>query len=111
MLDIELKKRVIGKVREMYTMNDDYTLTKEAADQYGEFLYYGWKHEFTEDGKRIGRKQGKKEGIKEGKLAGLKEKAIEMIKGMLKKEISYNDISDISGKTVEEIKEIERSMK
>ena len=115
MLDIELKKRVIGKVREMYTMNDDYTLTKEAADQYGEFLYYGWKHEFTEDGKRIGRKQGRKqgrkEGIKEGKLAGLKEKAIEMIKGMLKKEISYNDISDISGKTVEEIKEIERSMK
>ena len=60
----------------MYTMNDDYTLTKEAADQYGEFLYYGWKHEFIEDGKRIGRKQG------------IKETVLKMIKSMLKKEIS-----------------------
>ena len=111
MLDIELKKRVIGKVREMYTMNDDYTLTKEAADQYGRFLYYGWKEEFTEEGKKIGRKLGRKEGIKEGKLAGIKENAMKMIKGMLKKDISYQDISDISGETVEEIKEIEKSMK
>ena len=107
MLDIELKKRVIGKVREMYTMNDDYTLTKEASDQYGRFLYYGWKKEFTEEGKKIGRKLGRKEG----RIAGIKEKAIEMIKGMLKKDISYQDISDISGETVEKIKEIEKSMK
>ena len=107
MLDIELKKRVIGKVREMYTMNDDYTLTKEASDQYGRFLYYGWKEEFTEEGKKIGRKLGRKEG----KLAGIKENAIKMIKGMLKKDISYQDISDISGETVEKIKEIEKSMK
>ena len=107
MLDIELKKRVIGKVREMYTMNDDYTLTKEASDQYGRFLYYGWKEEFTEEGKKIGRKLGRKEG----RIAGIKEKAIEMIKGMLKKDISYQDISDISGETVEKIKEIEKSMK
>ena len=87
----------------MYTMNDDYTLTKEAADQYGEFLYYGWKEEFTEEGKRIGRK--------EGRIAGIKENVLKMIKGMLKKDISYQDISDISGETVEEIKEIEKSMK
>ena len=107
MLDIELKKRVIGKVREMYTMNDDYTLTKEAADQYGRFLYYGWKEEFTEEGKKIGRKLGRKEG----RIAGIKENAMKMIKGMLKKDISYQDISDISGETVEEIKEIEKSMK
>ena len=107
MLDIELKKRVIGKVREMYTMNDDYTLTKEASDQYGRFLYYGWKEEFTEEGKKIGRKLGRKEG----RIAGIKENAMKMIKGMLKKDISYQDISDISGETVEEIKEIEKSMK
>ena len=107
MLDIELKKRVIGKVREMYTMNDDYTLTKEASDQYGRFLYYGWKEEFTEEGKKIGRKLGRKEG----RIAGIKENAMKMIKGMLKKDISYQDISDISGETVEKIKEIEKSMK
>ena len=91
MLDVELKKRVIGKVRDMYTMNEDYTLTNEEVKQWGDFLYNGWKHEFIEK--------------------GIKETALKMIKGMLKKEISYNDISDISGETVEEIKEIEKSMK
>ena len=95
MLDIELKKRVIGKVREMYTMNDDYTLTKEASDQYGRFLYYGWKEEFTE----------------EGKLAGTKETALKMIKRMLKNDASYDFIAKVSDKSVEEIKEIEKSMK
>ena len=99
MLDVELKKRVIGKVRDMYTMNEDYTLTNEERKQWGDFLYNGWKHEFTEKGR------------KEGRIAGIKENALKMIKGMLKKEMSYQDISDISGDTVEEIKEIEKSMK
>ena len=111
MLDIELKKRVIGKVREMYTMNDDYTLTKEASDQYGRFLYYGWKEEFTEEGKKIGRKLGRKEGIKEGKLAGIKENAMKMIKSMLKNDIDVEKIAKVSDKSIEEIKEIEKSMK
>ena len=91
MLDVELKERVIGKVRDMYTMNEDYTLTNEERKQWGDFLYNGWKHEFIEK--------------------GIKENALKMIKGMLKKEMSYQDISDISGDTVEEIKEIEKSMK
>ena len=91
MLDVELKKRVIGKVRDMYTMNEDYTLTNEEVKQWGDFLYNGWKHEFIEK--------------------GIKETALKMIKGMLKKEMSYQDISDISGDTIEEIKEIEKSMK
>ena len=107
MLDIELKKRVIDKAKEMYTMNDDYTLTKESADQYGEFLYYGWKHEFIEDGKRIGRKEGRKEGI----IQGIQQNVRKMIKSMLNKKMSYQDISDISGEPVSKIKEIEKSMK
>ena len=45
------------------------------------FLYYGWKHEFIKDGKRIGKKYG------------IKEKAIEMIKEMLKNDIDVNFIS------------------
>ena len=50
MLDVELKERVIGKVRDMYTMNEDYTLTNEERKQWGDFLYNGWKHEFIEKG-------------------------------------------------------------
>jgi predicted transposase/invertase (TIGR01784 family) len=103
MLNVELKKRVIGKVRDMYTMNEDYTLTREEAKKWGDFLYNGWKYEFTEDGKRIGRK--------EGRIAGLKEKAIEMIKSMLKNDIDVKTVAKVSNKTIEEIKEIEKSMK
>ena len=91
MLDVELKRRVIRNVRDMYTMNENYTLTNEEREQWGDFLYNGWKYEIIEK--------------------GIKETALKMIKGMLKKEMSYQDISDISGDTVEEIKEIEKSMK
>ena len=91
MLDVELKKRVIGKVRDMYTMNEDYTLTNEEVKQWGDFLYNGWKHEFIEK--------------------GIKENAFKMIKRMLKNDASYDFIAKVSDKSVEEIKEIEKSMK
>ena len=91
MLDVELKKRVIGKVRDMYTMNEDYTLTNEERKQWGDFLYNGWKHEFIEK--------------------GIKENAFKMIKRMLKNDASYDFIAKVSDKSVEEIKEIEKSMK
>ena len=95
MLDVELKERVIGKVRDMYTMNEDYTLTNEEVKQWGDFLYNGWKHEFTE----------------KGKIAGIKETALKMIKRMLKNDIDVEKIAKVSDKSVEEIKEIEKSMK
>ena len=91
MLDVELKKRVIGKVSDMYTMNEDYTLTNEEVKQWGDFLYNGWKHEFTE----------------EGRISGI----IEMIKGMFKNDIDVEKVAKVSDKSVEEIKEIEKSMK
>ena len=91
MLDVELKKRVIGKVKDMYTMNEDYTLTNEEKKQWGDFLYNGWKHEFIEK--------------------GIKETALKMIKRMLKNDASYDFIAKVSDKSVEEIKEIEKSMK
>ena len=76
-------------------MNPDYSLTEETKKKYADLLYFGWKKEFTEEGR------------KEGRISGI----IEMIKGMLKKNIPYKDISDISGESIEEIKEIEKSMK
>ena len=75
----------------MYTMNEDYTLTNEEVKQWGDFLYNGWKHEFTE----------------EGRISGI----IEMIKGMFKNDIDVEKVAKVSDKSVEEIKEIEKSMK
>ena len=51
------------------------------------------------------------EGIKEGKKKGIDKKTNEVIINMLKKDIDYYTISDVTGKTIEEIKEIENSKK
>lgn len=48
-------------------------------------------------------KRLKNEGIEQNKL--------DVVKSMLKKKITYEDISDITGKSIKEIKEIEKSMK
>ena len=49
-------------------------------------------------------------GIEKGLKQGIEQNTISTIKSMLKKKISYEDISDITNKTIEEIKEIEESM-
>ncbi len=107
MLDINMKKRVINKIKEMCRMNLDYSLTEETKKNYADFLYYGWKREFTEEGIKKGRKEGRKEGI----IQGIQQNVRKMIKSMLNKKMSYQDISDISGESVNKIKEIEKSMK
>lgn len=57
--------------------------------------------------KRESLKYAKLEGVEEG----LEQNTLMIIQAMLKKEMSYKDISDITGKTLEQIKEIELSMK
>jgi len=44
----------------------------------------------------------------DGMIEGSEQSTINIIKSMLKKKISYEDISDITNKTKEEIKEIEK---
>ena len=51
------------------------------------------------------------EGMEEGKKLGIESNKIEMIKSMLKENYEYQSISKITGKSIEEIKEIEDSMK
>ena len=48
---------------------------------------------------------------KRGQEEGIETKELEMIKNLLNQNIDYNVISNASGKTVEEIKEIEKNMK
>ena len=45
------------------------------------------------------------------KEEALREKTIDVIKNMLKKDYDIKEISDITGKSTKEIKEIEKSMK
>ena len=67
-----------------------------------------WKFEEQEYN---GYQKGKLEGIEQGKLEGIESNKIEMIKNLLLQDINYNIISSASGKTIEEIKEIENNMK
>ena len=62
------------------------------------------------EGLKEGLKQGIKQGIKQGKEEGLKEggqkKALEIARKMLKAELSFEQIADITGLTVKEIKNL-----
>ena len=59
-----------------------------------------------EEGIEQGIKEGTEQGIKEGIEQGIEDKTNEVIINMLKKEMDYNVISEITGKTIDEIKEI-----
>ena len=58
-----------------------------------------------------GIKEGKKKGIAQGIKQGINENKTEIINNMLKKDIDYYTISEVTGKTIEEIKKIENSKK
>ena len=76
------------------------------------------KSQFKKEGMEWGMKRGMKEGMKEGMKAGMKEgmkegiikgerqKNLENAKKMLEKGISVDDIVDITGLSVEEIKKL-----
>ena len=69
------------------------------------------REEAIEEGRAEGLEKGREEGLTIGRAEGFELKTIEMIQNMLNKKIDYNTISEISGKTIEEIKEIEKKMK
>ena len=52
------------------------------------------------------RAEGVSQGIEQGISQGIEQNTIETIKAMLKKNFSLEDISDITGKSIEEIKKI-----
>ena len=53
----------------------------------------------------------RKKSIEEGREEGREQEKTSIIKSMLKKNMKYEDISDVSGKSIDEIKEIEKSIK
>jgi len=55
--------------------------------------------------------RGVEQGIERGKVEGIEENKATMIKSMLDNKLDYEIISKVSGKSIKEIKEIEKSMK
>ena len=56
-------------------------------------------------------KESKTEGFEKGTLQEIEQTKNETIIAMLKKNISLNDIKKITGKSLKEIKEIEKTLK
>ncbi len=84
------------------------------------FILHNWQKEkfdkliaenMKEDAIQEGLEQGLEQGMELGLEKGRETKAVEVIKAMLNKKMSHQDISDISGKSIKEIEEIEKSMK
>ena len=78
-----------------------------------------WKEEMTlknsykrgiDEGIEKGLQEGMEKGLQEGMEKGINEEKLSTIKNMLKEKISYETISKVSGKSIEEIKEIENAM-
>lgn len=63
--------------------------------------------EGLEEGRKIGIEEGKIEGKKEGLKEGKEQSTIEVIRAMIKNDASYEFISNVTGKSIEEIKTIE----
>ncbi len=91
MLTMEEKERLLNTIEDVN--NDDIVMQQ-------------WMLEENERLKNEGQlSYAREEGIEEGS----KIKEIDLIKSMLTERVDYNIISKVTGKTVEEIKEIENS--
>ena len=104
---MEEKEHFLNTVREA---NDDRKILREWQLQDAKLKII---EENNAEKRRIhkeGIKQGKKEGIQEGLQKGAEEKSLEVIINMLNENMDYDVISKITGKTIEEIKEIENNI-
>jgi len=108
MLDMEEKNRLIKTIEEV---NDNEQVLKEwmvlekAKMVYDSDIAYA-KKEGIEEGHELGLAEGHALGLTEG----AETKEVEVIKNMLKKAIDYSTISEVTGKTIAEIKEIESNL-
>ncbi len=62
------------------------------------------------EGLEEGRKRGLEQGLEQGLERGKEEGKLLIIKELIKKGMPYKDISDVCGKTIEEIKKIKKSL-
>ena len=116
---MEEKEHFLNTVREA---NDDRKILREWQLQDAKLKIIeennAEKRRIHKEGIKQGKKEGKIEGIKLGKIEGIQEglqkgaeeKSLEVITSLLKQKIDYNVIVNATGKTIEEIKVIEKNI-
>lgn len=108
-----IKEKSIEKIINMLggtlSMEEKENLRKTYEDiNDNEHILKSW---IAEDNLRWKFEEKEEIGYQRGHEEGLETKTIEMIKNLLNQEVDYSIISNASGKSIEEIKEIEESMK
>ena len=56
------------------------------------------------------RQEGVEEGMKQGIEKGIEQGKLDIIKALFKRKMSYSDISNITGKTIQELKDLEKTL-
>ena len=105
--DIEVISKTLGE--DMLSMEEKENLLntmKEVSNNEGIYTEY-LAREFSKLKEVNQLYHAREEGHKLGQAEGASSKELEVIKNMLKKSIDYSTISEVTGKTIEEIKEIE----
>ncbi len=69
------------------------------------------RHNVLEDVKNEGLQEGIEQGIEQGIERGIKQNKIEMVRGMIKKNIDLKTIAEIANISIEEVKKIEKKEK
>ena len=101
---MESKEKFLGAIREL---NDDEKVVKASTWELNARLRYESDLAYA---KEQGIEQGIEKGIEQGVEKGSENKVKEVIISMLKEKVDYNLITKVTGKTIEEIKEIEKTI-
>ena len=99
------KEKFINDVTE--ASRDKLILSEWETEKMAELV----KRESVKYAKLEGVEQGIEQGIERGIEQGIEQKTVAVVQEMLKKKMPYQDICDITGKNLTQIKEIELSMK
>lgn len=90
---------IYGEVKKL---EDVKTMFAAKLEKYGEKL----RKEAMQKGLEKGIQKGIQKGMQKGKREGMREKAMQMAKTLLNKNMSIQEISEITGLSVEEIKKL-----
>ena len=94
------REQIMGKLDKL--TREDLFYTEEEALEWAEWE----RRSIATEAKNKGLQEGRKEGIEHGIEQGIEQTIKTTIQKMLKKNMSLNDISDITGKTIDEIEKI-----
>ena len=100
MLTMEEKENLLNTMKEV--SNNEGIYTEYLAREFSKLKEVNQLYHAREEGLTEGHKLGQAEGAEANK--------IEVIKNMLSEKADYNFISKVTGKTIEEIKEIESNL-